>query len=126
MALSDQSELPMFFSPRQVNLKISYCILPNPTIPEDDLPRLAKSRLTTSRNWPGLGTSITVIWCHRQVNLQSHKGGFDETSSLKPSSGDKRFRSESIGIFTLTFRGLRNAYMSLRLDNAIPEILQPH
>jgi hypothetical protein len=41
MALSNQSELPAFFRLRQVNLKISHRILPNPTIPEDDLPRLA-------------------------------------------------------------------------------------
>jgi hypothetical protein len=52
MTLSNQSELLAFFSPRQVNLKISHCILPSPTIPEDaetglipeeDLPRMAKS-----------------------------------------------------------------------------------
>jgi hypothetical protein len=41
MALSNQSELPAFFSPWQVNLKISHHILPNPKILEDDLPRLA-------------------------------------------------------------------------------------
>jgi hypothetical protein len=41
MALSNQSELLALFSPRQVNLKISHHILPNPTIPEDDLPILA-------------------------------------------------------------------------------------
>ncbi len=39
--------------------------------PEDDLPRLAKSRLTTSRNL---------------------KSWFDEISSLKPSSRDEQFR----------------------------------
>jgi hypothetical protein len=68
-------------------------------IPEDDLPRSAKSRHTTSRDWPSPATSITVIcsrydnpmpelslspksgiyefsyWCHRQR-------GFDESSSL--------------------------------------------
>jgi hypothetical protein len=41
MALSNQSELPALFSPRQVNLKISQHILHSPTIPEDDLPILA-------------------------------------------------------------------------------------
>jgi hypothetical protein len=33
MALSNQSQLPGFFSPGQVNLKISHLILPNRTIP---------------------------------------------------------------------------------------------
>jgi hypothetical protein len=47
---ANQSELPAFFSTRQVNLKICQ-------IPEDDLPRLAKSRLTTSRNRLGPGKS---------------------------------------------------------------------
>jgi hypothetical protein len=40
-ALSNQSELAAFFSPWQVNLKISHRILPNTTFPEDDLPRIA-------------------------------------------------------------------------------------
>jgi hypothetical protein len=43
----------------------------NGQIPEEDLPRMVKFRLRTCRNL---------------------KRGFDETSSLKPSSGDKRFR----------------------------------
>ncbi len=70
LALSNQSKLPAFFSPRQVNLKISHRLLrmaksrkmiylpkmaksrkmKNGQIPEDDLPRLAKSRLMRSRN----------------------------------------------------------------------------
>jgi hypothetical protein len=41
MALSNQSDLPVFFSPRKVNLQISHLILPNPTMPEDDLSRWA-------------------------------------------------------------------------------------
>jgi hypothetical protein len=41
MVLSNQSELLAFLS-RKVNLKISHRILSNPTISEDDLPRLAK------------------------------------------------------------------------------------
>jgi hypothetical protein len=43
MALSNQSDLSVFFSPWKVNLKISHRILPNPTIPEDDLPGLSLS-----------------------------------------------------------------------------------
>jgi hypothetical protein len=39
MALSKQSELPAFFRPQQVKLKVSHSIRPNPTIPEDDIPR---------------------------------------------------------------------------------------
>jgi hypothetical protein len=42
LSLFNQSELPAFFSPQQVNLKISYPLLPNPIIPKDELPRLAK------------------------------------------------------------------------------------
>jgi hypothetical protein len=41
MALSNQSDLPAFFSSQKVTLKNSHLILSNPTIPEDDLPRLA-------------------------------------------------------------------------------------
>jgi hypothetical protein len=41
MALSNQSDLPVFFSPRQVNLKISHRITTDPTIPE-----------MTCRDWP--------------------------------------------------------------------------
>jgi hypothetical protein len=67
-----------------------------------------------------------VIWCHQQVNLLNLKGGFDKTSSLKPSSGDERFQLELIGIFKLIFRGLKIAGKSLWLDKAIPEILKPH
>jgi len=53
MSMSNQSELPAFCNPWQVNLKsTSYHILPNPTIPDDDLPRLAWSRKMTSREWP--------------------------------------------------------------------------
>jgi hypothetical protein len=59
MALSYQSEFPTFFSSPTVNSKISQRILPNPTISENDLPGLAIFNL---------------------------KRGFDETSSLKPSS----------------------------------------
>jgi hypothetical protein len=44
-ALSNQSDLPAFFSPRKVNLKIGL-------IPEDDLPRLAKSHRMTCQDWP--------------------------------------------------------------------------
>jgi hypothetical protein len=41
MSNQSTSKYQRFFSPRQVNLKISHRILPNPSIPEDDLPRLA-------------------------------------------------------------------------------------
>jgi hypothetical protein len=82
MALSNQSDLPAFFSPRKTNLKIGLIredewtnpgrwLIEYGQISKDDLPRLAKSQLTTSRN---LNT------------------GFDETSSLKPSSGVEQFR----------------------------------
>jgi hypothetical protein len=35
-------------------------------------------------------------------------------------------KPEFKGIFKLTFQGLKNAVKSLRLDEAIPEILKPH
>jgi hypothetical protein len=44
MALSHQSDLPAYFSPRRVNLKITL-------IPEDDLTRIAKSRKMIYRDW---------------------------------------------------------------------------
>jgi hypothetical protein len=50
-------------------------------IENGQIPAYAKLELA------GPGTSITVIWCHRQVNLLNFNRGFDETSSLKPSSG---------------------------------------
>jgi hypothetical protein len=45
MGLSNQSDLSLFFRPRKVNLKIDL-------IPEDDLPRMAKSWMLTYRDWP--------------------------------------------------------------------------
>jgi hypothetical protein len=77
MALSNQSEIPAFFSPWKVNLKISHRLprlaksrniiysTENDRILEDNLSRLAKSRLTTSRNL---------------------KGGFNETSGIRAIS----------------------------------------
>jgi hypothetical protein len=127
MAEIPEDDLPRMAKSR----KMTYREWPNPgryltedgQIPEEDLPRFAKSRLKTSRNWPGPETSITVIWarickrlrslgikilrsrylgslnvyefwhcCHRQVNLLNFNRGFDETSSLKSSSVDIRFR----------------------------------
>ncbi len=38
-----------------LSIQIRHCILPNPTIPEDDLPRMAKSRKMIYRVWPNLG-----------------------------------------------------------------------
>jgi hypothetical protein len=70
---SNQRDLTVFSSPQKVNLKIG--LIPeddlpkNGQIPADDILRLAKSWLRTSRNL---------------------KRRFDETSSLKPSSRDKR------------------------------------
>jgi len=66
---------------------------------------LAKSRLTTSPNL---------------------KRGFDETSSLKPSFPGQRIpvcsQPELVGIFKVTFRGLKNAGKSLLLEKPITEI----
>ncbi len=119
MVLSNQSDLPAFFSPRKVNLKIglipemTFREWPNPRrwftknckIPGNDLPRLAESQLTTSRNL---------------------KWGFDETSSVSHLPIPACCKPELIGIFKLTFRGLKNSGKSLWLDKAIPEFLQPH
>jgi hypothetical protein len=54
MPVSDQSDLPAFFSPRKVNLKIGL-------IPEDDLPRMVKSQTMTYRDWPNHGLQQAVI-----------------------------------------------------------------
>jgi hypothetical protein len=48
MALSNKSDLQVFFSPWKANLKI--CL-----IPDDVLPRMAKSRKMTYREWPNRG-----------------------------------------------------------------------
>jgi hypothetical protein len=98
MALSNQSAPAFFLSPAKLLKgnpvrwvwqlrKKGRRILPSPTIPVDYLLRMVKSRLMPSWNWQGPGTSITVIWCHRQVNLLNFNRGFDEISSLKQSSG---------------------------------------
>jgi hypothetical protein len=51
MALSNQSELPAFFSPREADLKISHCVLPNPiTIPEDNLRNWRNPRRRFTKN----------------------------------------------------------------------------
>jgi hypothetical protein len=55
MALLNQNNLLAFFSSLKVNLKIIHRILSNPTIPEDDLPRMTKSRKMTYRVWPNPG-----------------------------------------------------------------------
>jgi hypothetical protein len=114
MALSNQTEFLAFFTRRQVNLKNSHRILPKPTIPEDyptrrdclipedDLPRTAKSLKMAYREWPnpslrqaGFGQARYISY-HDLVSLASQyvnlRRGFDETRSLKPSSGDKRFQ----------------------------------
>ncbi len=102
----------------------------NGQIPEDILPRMAKSRkmtyyrdlLNSGLRQAGIGQApkhlspnlqtfkelrnqiprsrflgslnVYKFWpcCHRQVNLLNFNRGFDETSSLKSSSGDIRFR----------------------------------
>jgi hypothetical protein len=50
MAFSNQSELLALFSPRQVNLKISHRILPNLTLPEDNLTKIGYHRRSLSEN----------------------------------------------------------------------------
>ncbi len=44
MALPNQIDVSSIFSPRKINLKIGL-------IPEDDLPRMARSRKMTYREW---------------------------------------------------------------------------
>jgi hypothetical protein len=69
----------------------------------------------TYREWPYPGL--------RQAGIS--KENLDETSSLKPSFPGKRIpvcQPELVGIFKVTFRGLKNAGKSLLLDKAITEI----
>ncbi len=75
---------------------------------EDDLPRLAKYRLTTSRNCPGHGTSITVILCHHQVNLLNLKRGLPKVI-FRGRAIPACCKPELIGIYKLTFWELKNA-----------------
>jgi hypothetical protein len=87
MAVQSQSDFPAFFSPRKVNLK-------NSLIREDDLPGMAKSWKMTYRELPKPRVRddlprLAKSWLRTGRNL---KRGFDETSSLKPSSGDEGFQ----------------------------------
>jgi hypothetical protein len=79
MALSNQRELPAFFSPRQVDLKISHRILPNPTIPH--FTRMAKSRKMTYRDWPKF----------RLTTRRNLKRGFDDVDILKSFNNHLNF-----------------------------------
>jgi hypothetical protein len=54
MVLSNQSELPAFFSPQEVKIKIDL-------IPEDDLSRMTKSRKMTYREWLNPGRYLSEI-----------------------------------------------------------------
>ncbi len=68
MALPNQSKLPAFFSPRQVNLKIRH---PPPTILEDDL-----SRMANSRRWPTENGQISEDYLPKLAkNLGSRQAG---------------------------------------------------
>ncbi len=94
MALSNQSELPGFFSPRHVNFKISHLILSSLTIQEDDF---AEDGLIPEDDLIENGQIL-----ENYNTLESLKE-FGETSSLKPSFGDKRISAcrtpKFIGIF---------------------------
>ncbi len=88
------------FFPVQESRKMTYrewwnrgrWLTENSEITEDDLPGPSQFRIMTSRNRPGPGKSSSVVWWPRKVILLNMKSGFDETSWLKSSSGDKRFR----------------------------------
>jgi hypothetical protein len=106
VALSNQRELPAFYSPRQVTFKISHHIFPNLTVLEDDLPRLAKIPAydkPESQKW---------IWWNQQP-----KAIFQ--GQAIPACGKPEF----IWNFKFTFQGLKNTGNSLWLDKAIPDIL---
>jgi hypothetical protein len=102
----------------------------NSQILEDDLPRLAKSQLPTSRNRPGpcninycdlvspasqFAKYQNSVWWNRQP--KAIFWGLVILGCRKP---------ELTGVFKLTFWGLKNADKSHWLDKAIPEILKPH
>jgi hypothetical protein len=85
---------------RQVNLKISNNVLPSPTIPENDLPRMAESLKMTYQEWPnpalrqaGIGQApihqLSPDMTSPASQFAKLNRAFDETSSLKSSSGDK-------------------------------------
>jgi hypothetical protein len=97
MVLSNPSDFTCFFLSRQVNLKFSHCILPSPTIPEDDLPRMAKSRKmkyqerqNTGLRQAGVGQApehqLPCDLTSQTSQFVNFNRGFDESSSLKSSS----------------------------------------
>ncbi len=92
----------------------------NEQIPEDDLPRMAKSRLKTSRNWPGPGTSITVIRRHLQVNLLPVQSKVIFRSRTIPACR----MPELMEIFKFTCLWLKTAGNSLWLGKDIQVILR--
>jgi hypothetical protein len=75
----------------------------NGQIPEDDLPRMAKSQKMTYREWPNPGRwntkngqipedDLLRLAKSRRTTSRNLKRGFYETSSLKPSSGNDQFQ----------------------------------
>ncbi len=95
-------------------------ILRRPQITEDDLPGPGRFRLMTSRNWPGPGKSSSVIWGRRKVILLKLPKVIFRGQAIPACP-----KPELIGIFKLTFRGLKNPGKWLWLDKFISEILKP-
>ncbi len=95
------------------------------------LPGPGQFRLKTSRSRPGPGKSSSMISWLRKVILLNLKSGFDETSYLKSSSGDKRLRlvvSRNClgpGKSSCHLPGTEILGNWLWLDKVISEILRP-
>ncbi len=106
MSVANQSVLPAFFSPQQVNLKINHRILPNTTIPEDDLLRLAWSQKMTYREWKNPGrllTEISQISAYNKLESQKKMWLNQQPKAIIRGRAIPACRKpESIGIFKLT------------------------
>ncbi len=88
--LTENGQIPEGDLPRLAkSRKVTYREWPKPG---DDLPRLAKSRKMTYRDWPKPGDDLPRFAKSRHRTSRNLERGFDETGSLKPSSGDERSR----------------------------------
>ncbi len=124
MALSNQSELPAFFSPQQDNLKISTRILPNPTmtyrewphpgrwlkqngqIPEDYLTRLPNPGLQQAKT--GQAQEYKLLWagvpaCQFAKSQKRIWWNQQPKAIFKGRMIPACHKSDLIGIFKLTF-----------------------
>jgi hypothetical protein len=109
--------------------KMTYWDWPNPgrwlpeegQIPEDNLPRMAKSRKMTNRDCHKTSLLYDKLEPQKRIWWTQQPKAIFRGRAIPACH-----KPELIGIFKLTFRGLRNASKSLWLVKVIPGILKPH